>query len=59
MKGFIKSGTNACKQVTKDPAVATNEAEREVDDQVLQLGRERFSVPEVVFNPSDIGASSS
>lgn len=31
----------------------------EEEDQMLSLGNERFSVPEVLFTPTDIGQSSS
>ena len=56
MKGFIKSGPNARKKAPLDPAAAVIEAECEEDKQLLSLGSERFSVPEILFNPSDIGA---
>jgi hypothetical protein len=56
MKGFIKSGPNARKNVALDPAAAAIEAEREANEQLLVLNSERFAVPEILFNPSDIGA---
>jgi hypothetical protein len=51
-RGYIMSGPNAV------PQSETEDIEAKAaggDENVVTMGNERFSVPEVVFNPRDIG----
>lgn len=50
MHGYVKRVGPARPQTEDEMAV-----DQQTDEQVLSLGSERFSVPEILFNPSDIG----
>lgn len=70
-KGYIKSGPGAIPRPAPDPAldpsandtgegkgkgqVPTTGTAPVVEENVVLMGNERFSVPELLFNPSDIG----
>jgi len=51
-RGYIMSGPNAVPQadIEEDEVKVTGG-----DEDVVNMGNERFSVPELVFNPRDIG----
>ncbi|WVR04653.1 actin-like protein ARP6 [Kwoniella sp. DSM 27419] len=57
--GYIRSGPNAA--VPEGLENVNGSAKNQVDDeeQVLWMGNERFSGPELLFNPSDIGLKQS
>jgi len=56
--GYIRSGPNAAPPpVTEDGEAPKRRAVVEgEEEQVLFMGNERFVGPELLFNPSDIGA---
>ena len=49
-KGYIKSGPNAT-----SPPQRPEGAPLPDQESIVTMGNERFSVPELVFNPSDVG----
>lgn len=51
-KGYIRSGPNA----TRRELSPTIDGDAKVnDDPVLYMANERFTVPEVLFHPADVG----
>lgn len=60
-EGYIRSGPNAVQapeQPDQDLEAVAPKARRnagEEEEQVLWMGNERFSGPELLYNPSDIG----
>lgn len=51
-RGYIKSGPNAVPPLERAEGTAATGEEH-----VVNMGNERFSVPEVLFHPNDIGGS--
>jgi actin-related protein 6 len=51
-RGYIKSGPNAVPPPEQAEGTAATGEEH-----VVNMSNERFSVPEVLFNPGDIGGS--
>lgn len=66
MEGYISRGPNAAPPPARDveqlpsaaddPRAPPRAVKPLEDDQILPLENERFSVPELLFNPSDIGS---
>jgi len=56
LKGFARDpGVDADGGEDGEPSKGKRDARPANDEQVLSLGVERFAVPELLFNPSDIG----
>lgn len=55
--GYIRSGPGAALADESNGTNGHSSKNQEEDEQVLYMGNERFSGPELLFNPSDIGKS--
>ena len=53
--GYIRSGPNAAPVEAEGETSAKKATADGEEEQVLWMGNERFSNPELLFNPSDIG----